>query len=244
MPFKPILLRSVIMFSDVTYSAAIVAGLLSFFSPCVLPLIPSYFCFITGMTLEELTTASHKAMRRKIIIATLAFVIGFSAVFIVLGASASFLGGLMGSHKKMISLIGGHLIILFGLHVTGIIRIPFLEVEKRLHISQKPLHFLGTFLIGMAFAAGWTPCIGPILGSVLVLAQEKDTIGQGIWLLSLYSLGLALPFVVLSVFINFLLTFVRRTTKMLRYINPVAGTILVVIGLLLVTDKLQLLSFV
>ncbi len=232
------------IFNDVTYSAAIIAGLLSFFSPCVLPLIPSYFCFITGMTLEELTTASHNTIRRKIIIATLAFVLGFSVVFIILGASASLLGGLMGAHKKLISLIGGHLIILFGLHVAGIIRIPALEFEKRLHISQKPLHFLGTFFIGMAFAAGWTPCIGPILGSVLVLAQEKETIGQGVWLLSLYSAGLALPFVVLSVFINFLLFFVRRTTKMLRYINPVAGILLVITGLLLVTDKLQLLSFI
>lgn len=227
------------MFTDVTYSVAFLYGLLSFFSPCVLPLIPSYFCFITGMSLDELTAASQVAIRRKIILATLAFVLGFSVVFIALGASASFLGHFLAAYKNWIRIIGGSLIIIFGLHLSGLLRIPFFEFEKRLQINQKPLHFLGTFFIGMAFGAGWTPCIGPILGSLLVLAQDKETMQQAVWMLGIYSIGLALPFIALSIFINFLLVFIRRTKKVLRYINPVAGWLLVITGLLLVTDKLQ-----
>jgi cytochrome c-type biogenesis protein len=140
-------------------------------------------------------------------------------------------------------MIGGHLIILFGLHLTGIIRIPVLEFEKRLHFHQKPLHFFGTLLIGMAFGAGWTPCIGPILGSVLVLAQQKETVGQAIGLLTVYSAGMAAPFLLLSVGINFLLVFIRRTKILMRFINPVAGALLVLIGLALVTDTLKLLAW-
>ena len=231
------------LLADATYSAALFAGLLSFFSPCVVPLIPSYFCFITGLSLDELTAASQATVRRKIILSTLAFVLGFSVVFVALGASASYLGGLFSEHKALISTIGGHLIILFGLHLTGIIRIPVLEFEKRLHVHQKPLHFFGTFFIGMAFGAGWTPCIGPILGSVLVLAQQKETVMQAVGLLCAYSAGMALPFLCLSVGINFLLGFVRRTKMLMRFINPVAGSLLVLIGLALVTDSLKLLTW-
>jgi cytochrome c-type biogenesis protein len=231
------------MFKDVTYSIAFLYGLLSFFSPCVLPLIPSYFCFITGLSLEELTIAPKAAIRRKIMLSTLAFVLGFSLVFIILGASASYVGALLAEHKSIIRIVGGALIILFGLHLAGILRIPAFQYEKRLHIRQKPLHLMGTFLVGMAFGAGWTPCIGPILGSLLVLAQDKETVGQGMRLLSIYSVGLALPFILLSAGINYLLVFTSKTKKVLRYANPVAGVILVLTGILLVTDKLRLLSF-
>lgn len=231
------------MLFDITFTAAFIAGLLSFFSPCVLPLIPSYFCFITGLSLDRLTAAHLSATRRKIILATLAFVSGFSVVFIVLGASATFLGGFLRDHQVWIRIAGGVLIILFGLHLTGLLRIPFLEHEKRLHLNRKPLHFLGTFFIGMAFGAGWTPCIGPILGSVLVLAQNKETVSQGAWLLSIYSAGLALPFIALSVGINYLLVIVRKTNRILRFINPAAGILLIATGVLLMTNKLALLSF-
>jgi cytochrome c-type biogenesis protein len=230
------------MFEDVTYSVAFFYGLLSFFSPCVLPIIPSYFCFITGLSLEELTTAPKAAVRRKVLLSTLAFVAGFSVVFIILGASASYLGGLLAQHKGIIRIIGGCLVILFGLHLTGLLRISAFQYEKRLHIQKKPLHFLGTFTIGMAFAAGWTPCIGPILGSLLIMAQDKETVRQGVGLLCIYSIGLALPFMVLSVFINTLLTFTRKANKILRYANPVAGTLLIATGILLVTNKLTMLS--
>ena len=231
------------MFEDVTYPVALLYGLLSFFSPCVLPLIPSYFCFITGFSLEELTSAPHKAVRHKIILSTLAFVVGFSLVFIVLGASASFLGGLLFQYKGPVRIIGGALIILFGLHLSGLVSIPVFQYDKRLHLRKKPLHFLGTLVIGMAFGAGWTPCIGPILGSLLIMAQDKETVAQGVRLLCIYSIGLAMPFILLSVFINYLLAFTRRATKVLRYANPVAGVLLIATGILLVTDKLRLLSF-
>lgn len=231
------------MFEDVTYPIALFYGLLSFFSPCVLPLIPSYFCFITGLSLEELTAAPKAAIRRKIMISTLAFVLGFSLVFIILGASASYLGALLAGHKSVIRILGGGLIILFGLHLAGILRIPALQYDKRLHIKNKPLHLMGTFLVGMAFGAGWTPCIGPILGSLLVLAQDKETVSQAVRLLLIYSMGLALPFILLSAGINYLLVFTRKAVKVLRYANPVAGILLVLTGLLLVTDKLRLLSF-
>jgi cytochrome c-type biogenesis protein len=230
------------MLTDVTTPIAFIYGILSFFSPCVLPLIPSYFCFITGMSLDQLTAASHSAIRRKVIVATLAFVLGFSVVFIALGASASLLGNIMAAHKNWIRWIGGALIIIFGLHLSGLVRIPFFEFDKRLQINQKPLHFLGTMLVGMAFGAGWTPCIGPILGSLLVLAQDKETVGQATVMLAVYSFGLALPFICLSIGINFLLVFVRRTTSVLRYVNPVAGGLLVITGILLMTDKLQKLA--
>ena len=153
------------------------------------------------------------------------------------------MGGLLSEHKSVIRIIGGSLIIIFGLHLAGILRIPAFQYEKRLHMRQKPLHIMGTFLVGMAFGAGWTPCIGPILGSLLVLAQDKETVGQGVRLLCIYSIGLALPFILLSAGINYLLVFTRKANKVLRYANPVAGILLVLTGILLVTDKLRLLSF-
>jgi cytochrome c-type biogenesis protein len=231
------------MFEDVTYSIAFLYGLLSFFSPCVLPLIPSYFGIITGLSLEELTQSPKAALRRKIMLSTLAFVLGFSIIFILLGASASYLGGMVGPHKDVIRILGGALIILFGLHLTGILRIPWLQYEKRVRLQQRPLHLLGVLLVGMAFGAGWTPCIGPILGSLLVLANDKETVGQGVRLLSIYSLGLSLPFLLLSAGINYLLVFTKKATKVLRFANPVAGVLLLLTGMLLIMDKLGLLSW-
>lgn len=231
------------MFQDVTYSIAFLYGLLSFFSPCVLPLIPSYFCIITGLSLEELTQSHEAALRRKIMLSTLAFVLGFSIVFTLLGASASYLGGMVGPHKDIIRILGGALIILFGLHLTGVVRIPLLQYEKRVRLQQRPLHLVGVLLVGMAFGAGWTPCIGPILGSLLVLANDKETVGQGMRLLSTYSLGLSLPFILLSAGINYLLAFTKKATKVLRFANPMAGVLLLLTGFLLIMDKLRLLSW-
>jgi cytochrome c-type biogenesis protein len=217
--------------------------LLSFFSPCVLPLIPSYFCVISGLSMEELTQSPKAALRRKIMLSTLAFVLGFSIVFTLLGASASYLGGLLAPHKNVIRILGGALIILFGLHLTGIVRIPWLQYEKRVRLQQRPLHLLGVMLVGMAFGAGWTPCIGPILGSLLVLANDKGTVDQGVRLLSIYSLGLSLPFILLSAGINYLLVFIKKATQVLRFANPVAGGLLLLTGILLIMDKLKLLSW-
>jgi len=226
----------------VSFSAAFIAGLLSFLSPCVLPLIPAYFSFITGYSLEELTGGSNEKIRKKVILSTCLFVVGFSLVFVSMGASASYLGGLMYTYKKFIRIIGGFLIIILGIHLTGFIRIPGLDFEKRISVERKPLHFLGTLLIGMAFAAGWTPCIGPLLGSILIIAGNQETVWQGIVLLGVYSTGLALPFIVVSIFINFLLIFIKKASKVLKYVNIVAGVVLIIVGLILVSNKLYVFS--
>ena len=178
----------------ISFPAAFIAGLLSFLSPCVLPLIPAYFTFITGLSLEELTENRNAEIRKKVFLSTISFVFGFSTVFILMGASASYLGGLMYKYRDLIRVVGGILIILLGIHLTGVIRIRGLEFEKRINLEKRPLHFLGTFIIGMAFGAGWTPCIGPLLGSILLIAGSQETVRQGIVLLGIYSAGLAIPF--------------------------------------------------
>lgn len=231
------------MFAEtVSYSAALIAGLLSFFSPCVLPLIPAYFSFITGRSLEDLTQAPGTGIRRQVILSTAFFILGFSVVFVALGASASYLGGLIFNYRDVIRIGGGILIIVFGIHLTGIFRIPFLEFEKKIQVKNKPLTLLGTFFIGMAFAAGWSPCTGPQLGSILALAIGKETVWQGVVLLGIYSAGLALPFVLMSIFIHYLLVFVKKATRFMSIFNVVAGGILIIVGVLLLTNKLYLLS--
>jgi cytochrome c-type biogenesis protein len=230
------------MFEEVEFSAALIAGLLSFFSPCILPLVPSYFCFITGVSMEDLRQPASAAVRRKIIWSTLAFVLGFSLVFILLGASAAYFSTLLQGAKVYIRVIGGLFVMVLGLHLLGVLRISALDVEKRIHLDRKPVHFLGAFVIGMAFGAGWSPCIGPLLGSILILASNQDTVGDGIWLLSLYSVGMALPFMILSVAIHFLIGFIRRAGKVIGWINMGAGVLLIATGLLLITDNMRLLT--
>ena len=228
------------MFAEsVSYPAAFLAGVLSFFSPCILPLIPGYFTFITGYSLEELTEARQSGIRRKVILSTGAYVLGFTFVFVLLGASASLLGNLAYLYKDWIRVVGGVIIILLGIHLTGLIRFRGLDLEKRLHLNKKPVHFLGTFLIGMAFAAGWSPCIGPLLGSILIIAGSQETAWQGMALLAVYSIGLGLCFVAISVFINFILIFLQKATKVLKYVNIIAGSVLIIIGLSLVADRVM-----
>lgn len=251
------------MFTEsISYSAALIAGLLSFFSPCIFPLIPAYFTFITGLSLDELTEARYSRIRAeailgsavntetlngtriraRVILSTLSYVLGFSLVFILMGASASFIGGAIFEYRDWIRIIGGVAIILFGIHMTGLFRFRILEFERRLHIQKKPLHFLGTFLVGMAFGAGWSPCIGPLLGSILIVAGNQETVANGIALLSVYAAGLAIPFLVLSIFIDSLLTLIKKVSWSIKYINVTAGVLLLILGLLLVTNKLNLIS--
>jgi cytochrome c-type biogenesis protein len=228
------------MFTEaVSFPAAFTAGILSFLSPCVLPLIPAYFTFITGFSLEELTENRNSEIRKKVFLSTVLFVSGFSLVFILMGASASYLGSLMFNHRELIRILGGILIMLMGVHLTGIIRIPGLDVEKRINIEKKPLHFLGIVIIGMAFGAGWSPCIGPLLGSILIIAGSQETVWQGIVLLAVYSAGLALPFIIISVFIHLLLIFIKKASRVLQYVNAAAGILLIIVGLILVTNKLH-----
>jgi cytochrome c-type biogenesis protein len=226
----------------VSYPAAFIAGLLSFFSPCVLPLIPAYFTFITGFSLEELTQGHNTSIRKKVLFSTLFFVLGFSLVFISMGASASFLGGLLMTYKNWIRIIGGILIIILGIHLTGAIHIRRLDIEKRILIKKKPLHFLGTLIIGMAFGAGWSPCVGPLRGSILIIAGSQGTVWQGVVLLGIYSAGLAIPFILLSIFINFLLIFIGKASQVLKYVNVVAGVVLIIAGLLLIGNRLYVFS--
>ena len=224
------------MFTEtVSYHLAFFAGVLSFFSPCVLPLIPAYFTFITGFSLEDLTDHNSK-IRKKVVFSTVAYVLGFSFVFIMMGLSASYFGSVAAKYKTLIRITGGIIIIIFGVHLTGLIRIHRLEFEKRLQIGKKPLHFLGTFLVGMAFGAGWSPCIGPLLGSILIIASGRETIWEGVLLLCIYSAGLAIPFLILSIFINFLLEFIKKMSKYMKYINAFAGILLICMGLLLVSN--------
>ena len=226
----------------VSFSAAFLAGILSFLSPCVLPLVPGYFTFITGFSLEELTARSQPEIRRKVILATAAFVAGFSLVFVLLGASASFIGGLIYDYRTLLRSVGGALIVLLGLHLLGLIHFSILDYDKRIHTQNRPVHLVSTFLVGMAFAAGWSPCIGPLLGSILIVAGNQETVGSGMALLAFYAAGLALPFIVLSVSVHYLLLLVRRLAQALRIINLVSGALLVLVGLALITNTLMYLT--
>lgn len=229
------------MFTEtVTYPAALLAGVLSFFSPCILPLIPAYFTFITGYSIDRLTGEDIRDVRAKVILSTLAFVTGFSIVFVLLGASASLLGGLVQSYSNIIRIGGGVLIVVLGIHLTGLVRIRFLDFEKRVQLRRRPLHFFGTLLVGMAFGAGWSPCIGPLLGSILIIAGNGETVWQGIGLLAVYSAGLALPFLAISAFIHLVLVFVRKISAVMGYVNAVAGTLLILVGIGLMFDKISL----
>ena len=231
------------MFAEtVTYPAAFLAGLLSFFSPCIFPLIPAYFSFITGYSLEQLTGRDHRELRWSVFFSTLAYVAGFSVVFILMGASASYLGSFLYGFKDAIRIFGGIIIIILGIHISGIFRLPFLDVEKKIHIQKKPLHVLGTFLVGMAFGVGWSPCIGPLLGAILVVAGAQETVGRGMILLAVYSAGLAIPFVILSITIHLILSFIRKASRVLRYVNTAAGVLLILMGILLVANRLTLLA--
>lgn len=226
----------------VSFPAAFLAGLLSFLSPCILPLIPAYFTFITGMSIDRMTQDDDRAVRRKLILSTLSYVLGFSLVFVIMGAAISVLGHQLSEYRDMIRTVGGFVVVVFGVHLAGIVRIPGLDFEKRMHVQKKPLHFFGTFLVGMAFGAGWSPCIGPMLGTILAIAAQEGSVPYGMALLSVYSIGLALPFMVLSLFINYMLAFIRKATQAIRYVTVMSGIFLIVIGLALLFDKMNMLT--
>ncbi|MBX6333603.1 MAG: cytochrome c biogenesis protein CcdA [Gemmatimonadaceae bacterium] len=213
------------------------AGLLSFLSPCVLPLIPSYVTFITGMSFEEVQRA-----RRTALVHALLFILGFTLIFLALGATASVLGRVLLAARDWIARIGGALIIVFGLYLLGIFNIGALGRERRIHFANKPVGYLGTVLVGVAFGAGWTPCVGPILGAILLYTSSTADLGRGIWLLFAYSMGLAIPFVLAAVAIDrFLGTFARIRPAMV-WVNRVSGVLLVIVGILLMTDYFTILA--
>jgi cytochrome c-type biogenesis protein len=218
------------------------AGLLSFLSPCVLPLVPSYATFITGMSLDELREAEAARTRRAVMLHGLLFVLGFTAVFLVLGASATFLGSLLKFYSGWLQRVGGVLLVLFGLYLLGVLRLPGADREWRMHLANKPMGFLGTFLVGVTFGAGWTPCIGPVLGGILTLAATRGTLGEGMGLLAVYSAGLAIPFLLSTVLIERFLVGFKAARRWLPWINRVSGALLLLLGLLLITGSFTTLS--
>ena len=229
--------------SNISFIGAFVAGILSFLSPCVLPLIPSYMTYITGLSFADLQ-AEHPSqkVRMQTIIHSLLFIGGFTLVFVLLGASATFIGSYLQEHMGLLRKIGGVLIIIFGIHVSGLFDIGMLLGEKRISINRKPAGYAGSVLVGIAFAAGWTPCIGPILASILMVAATEDTVFKGVGLLLLYSIGLGLPFFLASLAMHQFLVFFNRFKKYIRIFEIVTGLFLIVVGVLIFTDYLTILS--
>lgn len=213
------------------------AGLLSFLSPCVLPLIPSYVTFITGLSLEEVQKA-----RRVAVVHSLLFILGFTLIFLALGATATVLGRALLVYREWISRVGGVLIIIFGLYLLGAFNLMALARERRVHLADKPIGYLGTVLVGIAFGAGWTPCIGPILGSILIYTSSEADLGRGLGLLAMYSLGLAVPFLASSLAINHFITFFTRVRRHMVWVSRAGGALLIIVGVLLLTDYFTVLA--
>ena len=228
------------MSENVTLLAAFVAGFLSFISPCVLPLIPGYISFVSGASLEEMR-AGQGAARRQVLISSLAFVLGFSIVFVALGASATAIGRFIFDKLPILTKIAGALIIIFGLHMMGVFRLGFLDNEKRAQTQRKPAGPIGALLVGIAFAFGWTPCIGPILAGILVVAGSKDTVAEGVLLLAVYSLGLGVPFLLTSLAIDRFFSVAAAIRRHYHAIELSSGGLLVAIGLLIFTGQLTVI---
>ncbi|UCG77750.1 MAG: sulfite exporter TauE/SafE family protein [Nitrospirota bacterium] len=229
--------------NEVSYPIAFLAGVLSFLSPCVMPLVPSYVSFITGISFEDLTDSTDKKRIRFLTMTnSLAFIFGFSAIFISLGASSSFIGQFLFQYQDTIRIAGGIIIIIFGLFVMGFIKLDFLSQEKKVHLSGRPSGYAGAFLIGMTFAAGWTPCIGPILGSILLYASTKGSTVAGIQMLAVYSLGLAVPFFISSLAFNSFLSYSKKIHRYMRMIMITSGVLMVLFGIMLLANKVSQLT--
>ena len=244
------------MEENVTLLAAFGAGLLSFISPCVLPLIPGYLSYVSGLSVDEMrgapagtapagvavTTAAPSAARRRVVMSSLAFILGFSIVFIALGASASAIGQFLMARLTLMNRIAGAVIILFGLHTMGVLRIEWLYQEKRVQTSRRPAGPFGAMLVGIAFAFGWTPCIGPILAGILAIAAAQNTVGDGIRLLAAYSLGLGVPFLATALAIDRFFAAFAKIRRHYHIIEIVSGILLIVIGVLIFTDRFTILA--
>ena len=221
--------------------AAFVAGLLSFLSPCVLPLVPGYVSLISGAGVEELQSQETRLFR-KVMLNSVAFIMGFSVVFITLGAISTEVGQLLARYKSILSQVAGVVIILFGLHLTGVFRINALYADKRLHNVKGSSTVFGAFVIGFAFAFGWTPCVGPILAVILGFAAEQDSVAKGILLLTIYSLGLAVPFLLTSLLMERFLKFYSRFRTHMHALEVASGALLVALGVLLLIGRFSMLS--
>jgi cytochrome c-type biogenesis protein len=227
--------------TDVTLPAAFGAGLVSFLSPCVLPLVPGYVSLISGVGVDELKSPQAHIMQR-VMVNSIAFILGFSIVFIALGAAATELGQTLGIYKHTLARVAGVVIILFGLHLTGIFKIKALYTDARLHSLKGSSTPFGAFVIGFAFAFGWTPCLGPFLSAILAIASGQDTLVKGIVLLAVYSLGLAVPFLLFALFIERCLKLYGRFRPFMHAVEVFGGIVLIALGILLVIGRFTLIS--
>jgi len=229
--------------SGIGIFTAFLAGLASFISPCVLPIVPGYLSFISGVNVAQLKGEEPPAhLMRRIFIMSVVFVLGFSTVFVSLGAAATMLGYYLQQYKRMLAVVGGAIVIVLGLHTAGVVKIPWLLYEKRAEMRTRPLGLPGAYLVGLAFGFGWTPCIGPILGGILVYASQQETMTQGVVLLSSYSAGLGIPFIFAAVAIN---RFFKASGTLKRHMHAVevaSGVLLVAVGVLLMSNRLELLA--
>jgi len=218
-------------------ATAFLAGLVSFISPCVLPLVPSYLSFLTGTSLEDLKAESNVRARARVFAHALAFIAGFTVVFMAIGLSASAVGGIFVNNKRLVEVLGGLVIIVLGLHMMGVLRIPLLMMDKRIHLTPRKQSLWVSFLVGLGFAAGWSPCIGPILSGIILLAAEQKTLGEATFLLFVYSMGLAIPFLITAAAITQSLAALGRIKRYLPVIEATSGAILVATGIIVATDQ-------
>jgi len=227
------------MDGSVSFAVAFAAGLLSFLSPCVLPIVPGYLSFITGVSLDDLRGGSNRSAA---LVPALFFVGGFSLIFLLMGASATLIGQVLLRYQDWIARIGGILIVLFALHLLGVLRLSALMRERRFQLSQSPTGYLGAALAGMAFGAGWTPCLGPVLGALLTYASARATLAMGMLLLGGYALGLAVPFLLAALATGAFLNASRKLRAAIPVVEKVSGVILLVVGVLLLTGSFTVLS--
>ncbi len=231
---------------DVSYGAAALAGLISFLSPCVLPLVPAYLCFVAGTSLDQLLDQEDgldTQIARRVKLSGLLFVLGFTTVFVIMGASASAINRIIFDHIDVISKVAGAVIIVFGLHYMGVFRFALLQREIRFNPDKTPAGLVGAYIIGLAFAFGWTPCVGPILATILTLAAAQDSLGYGVSLLTVYSLGLGIPFLAAAFAIEPFMNFLKRFRRHVHKIEIGAGVLLVATGVLIMTDSLAELAY-
>ena len=218
--------------TDLTGMVAFISGLLSFFSPCILPLVPSYLIFISGITFDDYTELRSTKYRKIVLIHSLAFILGFSFVFVTLGVSSSALGGLLSHYQVYVTRIGGFILILLGLYYLDLVKIPFLNREKVFHLKEKPFGLFGSFIIGITFSLGWTPCVGPALSSILIIASTTEDIREGVYLLGLYSMGLAIPFLVSALIFDRLFGLLKKYSSIVKYSTKILGVLFMLIGVL------------
>ncbi len=226
---------------NVSWGAAAIAGVFSFLSPCVLPLVPPYLVFISGVSLDDLKKGQGSA--RQVMLAALAFVLGFTTVFVGLGATASYIGQILRDQLPLLAKIAGVFIIIMGLNFLGVFKLGFLAQEKRYQQESKPVGLAGAYAIGLAFAFGWTPCIGPVLGAILSIAASTESVAKGAELLAVYSLGLGIPFLVAAASINVFMQFFARFKSRLGQVEKAMGALLVLTGVMFLTGWMQVMAF-